>query len=46
MCALYSVNGLPLTAHKLTLEVSGTKNPASTGNLVGVDAVDVLHDGM
>ena len=43
---LYSVQGLSLNPHKLTVEVSGSKNPLSTGTRVGIDAVDVFHQGM
>lgn len=33
--------GLPRGAHTLTIEVTGTKNPASTFNWIIVDAFDV-----
>jgi hypothetical protein len=46
MSELYSIHDLPLTQHKLTVEVSGSNNPSSTGTLVGIDAVDVLHQCM
>ena len=40
---LFSIHGLSLTSHKLTIEVSGSKNPLSTGNTVSIDAVDIFH---
>ena len=33
--------GLPLDTHTVTIEVSGTKNPSSTGCFVDIDAFEV-----
>jgi beta-galactosidase GanA len=38
---LYSVSGLPDTTHTLKIVVSGTKNPASGGTFVSIDAINV-----
>ena len=38
---VWGVKGLANASHKLKIEYSGTKNPSSTGYLVGLDAVDV-----
>ena len=43
---IFSIQDLSLSPHKLTVEVSGSKNPLSTGNLVSIDAVDVFRQGM
>ena len=43
---LYYVRGLALSPHKLTIEVTGNKNPSSKGNRVSIDAVDVFHQGL
>jgi beta-galactosidase GanA len=37
----YSVSGLADTSHTLTIEVSGQKNPASSGTYVSIDAINV-----
>jgi len=42
MTPLYSLEGLSFAPHTVTIEVSGDKNPASKGNLVGIDAVDIF----
>jgi len=39
--ALWSVSGLAYGLHVLTIEVTGTKNPAATDRFVTVDAFDV-----
>ena len=38
---VWSAMGLPNTDHTLTIEWTGTKNPASGGTYIGLDAVDV-----
>ena len=38
---LYSVSGLQNTTHTLKIVVSGTKNPASGGTFVSIDAINV-----
>jgi hypothetical protein len=38
---VFSTTQLPLGSHTLTIEVIGTRNPASTGSLVVVDAFDI-----
>ena len=42
---LFSIKDLSFSSHKLTVEVSGSKNPLSKGNRVSIDAVDVFHQG-
>ncbi|MFZ0377321.1 MAG: beta-galactosidase [Solirubrobacteraceae bacterium] len=37
----YSVSGLADSSHTLTIEVSGQKNPASSGTYVSIDAINV-----
>jgi hypothetical protein len=39
---IYSIRGLNFGPHKITIEVSGMKNSASTGYRIEVDALDVL----
>ena len=39
---LFSATGLANTAHTMRIERTGTKNPASTGTGIGVDAIDVV----
>jgi len=43
---IFSIQDLSLSPHKLTVEVSGSKNLLSKGNLVSIDAVDVFRQGM
>lgn len=38
---LYTVTGLSYGLHHLKIEVTGTKNPASTGNVISIDAINV-----
>lgn len=38
---LYSINNLPYGAHTIKIEVTGNKNPASSGFYVSVDAFEV-----
>ncbi|MBI3000565.1 MAG: hypothetical protein HYY46_19245 [Deltaproteobacteria bacterium] len=38
---LYSTSGLSRAAHTLTIEVTGTKNPAASGLWIWVDAFDI-----
>jgi hypothetical protein len=38
---VFKLSGLPAGAHTLTIEVTGNKNPASTGIAIVVDAFDV-----
>ena len=40
---LYSASGLAAGSHTLRIEVTGTKNAASTDTIVAVDAFDVIH---
>ena len=39
----YSVSGLAAGAHTLTIEVLGTRNPASSGTRIVVDGFDVIR---
>lgn len=43
--ALYTVTGLADTSHTLTIEVTGSSNPASQGALIVVDAFEVAMAG-
>jgi hypothetical protein len=43
---IFSASGLPNATHTLTVTPAGTKDPASGGYRVGVDAVDVVGDLM
>jgi hypothetical protein len=38
---VFTATGLPRGAHTLTIEVTGTRNPASTDTWVIIDAFDV-----
>lgn len=38
---LYSINGLELRPHLITIDVSGNKNPASKGKRIEIDAFDI-----
>ena len=38
---LYQKTGLPLGKHQIKIEVTGTKNAASSGNEINVDAFDI-----
>ena len=39
---LYAINGLASGTHTLTIEATGTRNPASGGSWIWVDAFDVV----
>ena len=40
--AAYSINSLVSGTHTLTIEVTGTRNPASAGSWIWVDAFDIV----
>jgi hypothetical protein len=42
---VYSISGLSSGSHNLTIEVTGTKNPSSSGTWIWVDAFDVTSGG-
>ena len=42
--AVYSTGNIPFGAHTLTIEWAGTKNDASSGFTISVDAFDVLNN--
>ena len=42
MKKIFTIRKLPFGPHKIAIEVSGTKNAASAGNRIEVDALDVL----
>ncbi len=39
---VWSSGNLEMGVHTLRIEYTGTKNPASSGYIVGVDAIDVV----
>ena len=39
----FSIKNLPHGPHTITVEVSGRKNPSSTGNSISIDAFDVFR---
>jgi photosystem II stability/assembly factor-like uncharacterized protein len=42
MTAVYSIAGLSLGPHTVSVEVSGSRNPRSTGGRIEIDALDVF----
>ena len=43
MKRLYSINGLSFAPHTIAIKVSEDKNPASNGNGVAIDALEILR---